>query len=660
MPVERALQVVADAASGLAYAESLGIVHRDIKPDNLMLDQHDTVKIADLGLARTEESSQEKLAGTPHFMAPEQVLKQGVDHRTDLYALGCTFYRLITGRTPFRGQTVKDILRAHVKDEAEPANRVEPSVPAEVAAIVARLMKKEPQDRYQSASELLAAVEALLQPPAKKGLWIGLAAAAVVVAGGAIWWAVNKPKEQTVVERYRDNPEALRLATENEQLKHQAVEDRAEIALLTARTQNLAGAPLAQALEQVATAHPGTRAAATATELSKTLRAAEAQQQQLLQQRLAAATAAATARQAEVDAALLAQDFGKAMAAIATTVPPEIGNEAVYQQTIAAQKQRIQAAANERLRALQAPITAAVASKDASALRPAMTALAAVIDSATGWPAELIADRSACEALLASGQAAIRSIENDTVAAAWTMFEQALLGDQGVLAAAARQDFGTAAAALLATSKEFTGTPAGVRAAQLAAALQLAEQFAAALDATADKGALQLPVEGGNQLVARWQREQGQLIVVDASKKPSKEVSLRQTDVGPEQWLALAAQVPTPPDGSRESYTALLLLAADLERARSYLRSLDKKGDDSGTGPQSFPHGPHSFELLLARLPGKDPPPWCAFVREEAAAGALLTAGLRALSERRNLAAASYLERVLNEYPHSLAVAALR
>ena len=168
MPVDRTLRVIADAAAGLAYAESLGIVHRDIKPDNLMLDQHGAVKIADLGLASTVEETEDKAIGTPHFMAPEQVLKKELDHRTDLYALGCTFYRLVTGKTPFRGASVKDILRAQVKDEAEPANKANPEVGAEVAAIIQKLMAKDPGQRYQTANDLLEDLAVLLQPPAKK------------------------------------------------------------------------------------------------------------------------------------------------------------------------------------------------------------------------------------------------------------------------------------------------------------------------------------------------------------------------------------------------------------------------------------------------------------------------------------------------------------
>src|SRR5262249_45264111 len=135
LAVEEAVVAVADAARGLAYAESLRIVHRDIKPDNLMVDQHGSVKIADLGLAMTDEDNVSKVIGTPHFMSREQALGKPLDHRSDLYSLGCTFYRLLTGGTPFRGDSVKDILRAQVKEAHEPVAKVRPEVPADVAAV---------------------------------------------------------------------------------------------------------------------------------------------------------------------------------------------------------------------------------------------------------------------------------------------------------------------------------------------------------------------------------------------------------------------------------------------------------------------------------------------------------------------------------------------
>ncbi|MBP8301981.1 MAG: protein kinase, partial [Planctomycetes bacterium] len=285
MPQDHALRVVADAAAGLAYAESLGIVHRDIKPDNLMLDQHGAVKIADLGLAGTGNETEEKAIGTPHFMAPEQVLRKEIDHRTDLYALGCTFYRLVTGRTPFRGQTVKDILRAQVKDEAEPAHKVNNKVSAEVSAIIQKLMAKEPKDRFQTANDLLEQLQVLLQPPAKKGLWIALAAAGVLVAGGAIYWAVNKPKDIETRTEYLNNPEAARLAKENEELKKAAREDAATIAMLTARAAGLPEGELAAALDRVAEAHQGTRAAAEAQQRAARLRQDLAERERKEQER---------------------------------------------------------------------------------------------------------------------------------------------------------------------------------------------------------------------------------------------------------------------------------------------------------------------------------------------------------------------------------------
>ena len=283
MPVDRAMQVVADAAAGLAYAESLGIVHRDIKPDNLMLDQHGAVKIADLGLASTSsEQTSERAVGTPHFMAPEQVLKQSLDHRTDLYALGCTFYRLVTGRTPFRGQTVKDILRAQVKEPAEQATKVNSDVPQEVSSIIQRLMEKDAGDRYQTANELLEELETLMQPPQKRGLWIGLAAAAVVVAGGAIYWAVTKPKQTQIVKEIYDDPLTQKFADRIKVLEAEAGQKDATIALLEVQVSDAGGEALAAAYDAVAAAHAGTKAAAEATRLAGAARTAIAERARTL------------------------------------------------------------------------------------------------------------------------------------------------------------------------------------------------------------------------------------------------------------------------------------------------------------------------------------------------------------------------------------------
>ena len=153
--------VLREAAKGLAYAEERGIVHRDIKPDNLMLDGAGAVKLADLGLATEtmSEGGDTKILGTPHFMAPEQARGASVDHRADLYALGATAWRLLTAKTPFEGATTRDILRAHFTEPVRPPSQVIPGIPASLDAIIVKLMAKEPNDRFPSARALGAALE---------------------------------------------------------------------------------------------------------------------------------------------------------------------------------------------------------------------------------------------------------------------------------------------------------------------------------------------------------------------------------------------------------------------------------------------------------------------------------------------------------------------
>src|SRR5690606_18569167 len=182
--------------------------------------------------------------------------------------------RLVTGKTPFRGQTVKDILRAQVKEQPEPASRANPEVSADVTAIIQQLMAKEPKDRYQTANDLLEDLEALLQPPQKRGMWIGLAAAAVLVAGGAIWWAVTRPDtiktiKETVVY---DDPEKQQFADRIQVLEAEAKEHNATIAVLTVRVSGLLDTELAAALDRVASEHPETAAAGEAKRLATSIR----------------------------------------------------------------------------------------------------------------------------------------------------------------------------------------------------------------------------------------------------------------------------------------------------------------------------------------------------------------------------------------------------
>jgi serine/threonine protein kinase len=156
--LDRSLSIIEDTLRALVYAEKKGLVHRDIKPDNLMITGDGQVKLGDLGLAAsTAELAQVQTGvfGTPHYIAPEQAQGKPVDHRADLYALGASWYRMLTGNTLFQGASVRDILKAQVRDAHVPLRQVLPDAPAAVSAIMDRMLAKEPAERYQSATEVL-------------------------------------------------------------------------------------------------------------------------------------------------------------------------------------------------------------------------------------------------------------------------------------------------------------------------------------------------------------------------------------------------------------------------------------------------------------------------------------------------------------------------
>jgi serine/threonine-protein kinase len=180
LPVREACDYVRQAALGLQHAHEKGLVHRDIKPGNLMLSQAQglqppgLVKILDMGLALLQQPLVDasgsgqltvagKVVGTVDFIAPEQARDaSNVDTRADLYSLGCTFYYLLTGQAPFDGATVTNKLFKHALEEPEPIEKVRPEVSPAVAAVLRKLMAKRPDDRYQTPAELAAALEGVL------------------------------------------------------------------------------------------------------------------------------------------------------------------------------------------------------------------------------------------------------------------------------------------------------------------------------------------------------------------------------------------------------------------------------------------------------------------------------------------------------------------
>jgi serine/threonine protein kinase len=171
LPVERACEFIRQAALGLQHASERGLVHRDIKPHNILLSADGkVVKILDMGLARLDRlatdddksstmTQEGAIMGTPDYIAPEQAMaSHSVDIRADLYSLGCTFYYLLTGKVPFPGGTLLEKVLKHQLNEPKSVEQVRPDVPPRVGAVVRKLMAKKPEDRFQTPVEVAAAL----------------------------------------------------------------------------------------------------------------------------------------------------------------------------------------------------------------------------------------------------------------------------------------------------------------------------------------------------------------------------------------------------------------------------------------------------------------------------------------------------------------------
>jgi outer membrane protein assembly factor BamB len=196
LPAERALSILDQIGQALDYAHSVGVVHRDVKPSNMLVGPGDHAMLIDFGLAEVSEcsllTSDSAVLGTPHYMAPEQAAGRGAGERADQYALAAVAYEMLTGVPPFHGRSATAVVHAHIYELPPPPTERRPALPSAVNSVLLRALAKQPHERYASLADFVAALRAALAAPT-----VGLAPRAntrrrllIGVAGGLALAAV--------------------------------------------------------------------------------------------------------------------------------------------------------------------------------------------------------------------------------------------------------------------------------------------------------------------------------------------------------------------------------------------------------------------------------------------------------------------------------------
>jgi eukaryotic-like serine/threonine-protein kinase len=229
LPVHDAVKILVEVCDALTYAHARGVVHRDIKPDNVLLSGRHAL-VTDFGVAKalSEATGRQQLTtagvalGTPAYMAPEQAAgESNIDQRVDIYALGILGYELVSGRVPFTGRTSQEVLAMHVTQPPEPLCLRRPACPPGLESVIMKCLAKRPADRWQTADELLAQLEPIATPsggttptatrpvskvaPAARraipGRWIAVAALLLVIAGAVALALTRNPPEARLGRR---------------------------------------------------------------------------------------------------------------------------------------------------------------------------------------------------------------------------------------------------------------------------------------------------------------------------------------------------------------------------------------------------------------------------------------------------------------------------
>ncbi|MDQ0795312.1 protein kinase [Streptomyces sp. B1I3] len=202
MPADKALKVTADVLAALENSHEMGLVHRDIKPGNVMMTKRGVVKVMDFGIARAMQSGVTSMTqtgmvvGTPQYLSPEQALGRGVDARSDLYSVGIMLFQLLTGRIPFDADSPLAIAYAHVQEEPVAPSTINRSISPAMDALVARALKKNPNERFPSAAAMQDEIARVLNASGPAGAPVIIGGGAPANSGSGVGSAVFPPVDQ--------------------------------------------------------------------------------------------------------------------------------------------------------------------------------------------------------------------------------------------------------------------------------------------------------------------------------------------------------------------------------------------------------------------------------------------------------------------------------
>ena len=204
-----ALDIIIQVANALAHAHACSLIHRDVKPKNIIISTNGTVKLADMGLARettdieAAQSEAGKAYGTPYYIAPEQIRgKIDIDGRADIYGLGATLYHMLTGRVPFMAENSADVMRKHLREKLIPPDHINTLLSAGVSEVIEIMMAKRKEDRYNDIEELLTDLEALRegQPPLQAHRRFDVSMLEQLEKGDAVEVKEEDYKEETIAQ----------------------------------------------------------------------------------------------------------------------------------------------------------------------------------------------------------------------------------------------------------------------------------------------------------------------------------------------------------------------------------------------------------------------------------------------------------------------------